>query len=328
MSFAGLRELTAATVPLAAIAAAMVGLNLYILRRLVAASKVPSLSTFVLGKAVLVSQAVFWAGLAYYLEVPTVDGFVIFSLAVQFMMVPVGVWFVTLVFEEGERPLNWRVRGWPIGLALLLLVNEMGMSWAFAALVTGTLPTDLASLAAIGQALLAASSTAWYYWPMGVSMIVLVRWAGLAPEDRVVLYALSATAIVAPWAFEVPVVGASAMAGVMGLAFALLWRGFSALPLGGGSLRLRVGAAIALLVMSGTWAISYVLLPPAWALAPFAAVMVAVMTVELAYLLRTLLWREGSHEGQPTLLPAGPPAYDGRPASRERVEGPGAVTDP
>ena len=102
MSFAGLRELTAATVPLAAIAAAMVGLNLYILRRLVAASKVPSLSTFVLGMAVLVSQAVFWAGLAYYLEVPTVDGFVIFSLAVQFMMVPVGVWFVTLVFEEGE----------------------------------------------------------------------------------------------------------------------------------------------------------------------------------------------------------------------------------
>lgn len=297
--FAGLSELSGATLPFVAVAAGMVGLNLYILYRLLSGSSVPSLSTFVLGAAVLVSQGVFWGGIAYYLEVPTVDGFVIFSLAVQFMMVPVGLWFVSLVFEAGERPVPTQPLTWPVVLGLLLLGNELMMSWAFAALVPGSLPTDLSTIPSIGQALLVAASTAWYYWPMAVSMAVLVRWSRLPAGDRRALYALTATAVVAPWAFEVPLVGALGMAVVMGLAIALLWNGLTSVVERRESLRLRLGVSVALLAMAASWTLSYFLLPAADGMAPFAAVMVVTMTVELVFLLRAML-RRGVAE------PAGP----------------------
>lgn len=294
MAIAGLQELNAATLPFTGLAAGMIGLNLYIIYRLLAGRVVPAFSTFVLGAAVLVSQAVFWGGIAYYLEVPTVDGFVIFSLAIQFMMVPIGVWFVTLVFEEGERPVRSTRAAWPVGLALLLLINELLMSWAFAALVAGTLPTDLSTLSSMGQALLVAASTAWYYWPMAISMLVLVRWTQLPQGDRSALYALTVTAFIAPWAFEVPLAGATAMAIVMAAAIAVLWKGVSAPGLTRGSIRLRIGVALSFMVMSATWALSYTLLPGSWGLAPFAVAMVAVMTAELCFLLNTMLRHEGA----------------------------------
>jgi hypothetical protein len=299
--FAGLAEITSTTLPFAAVAVGMIGLNLYIIYRLLAGHSVPALSTFVLGAAVLVSQAVFWGGVAYYLEVPTVDGFVIFSLAIQFMMVPVGVWFVSLVFEEGEHPVRAKSALWPVVLALLLLFNELLMSWAFAALVPGSLPAGLSTLTSAGQALLVASSTAWYYWPMGVSMLVLVRWSGLALSDRRALYTLTLSAFVAPWAFEVPLVGACAMAAVMALALAILWHGLQSPNLPRPSIRLRAAVVIAFLVMSASWAVSYLLLPPSWGLPPFAVAMIAIMTAELVFLLRTMLRREGSVGG-----PGGP----------------------
>lgn len=323
--FAGLAEITSATVPFAAVAVGMIALNLYIIYRLLAGHSVPAFSTFVLGTAVLVSQAVFWGGVAYYLEVPTVDGFVIFSLAVQFMMVPVGLWFVSLVFEEGERPVRANNAAWPVGLALLLLVNELLMSWAFAALVTGSLPTDLSTLASAGQALLVASSTAWYYWPMGVSMLVLVRWSALGPSDRRALYTLTLSAFVAPWAFEVPLVGACAMAVVMTLAIAILWRGLQSPHLAHSSIRLRMAVVLAFFVMSSAWALSYLLLPPSWGLPPFAVANVAIMTAELVFLLRMLLRRAGSVDGpgDPVSAPLGSAGRAALTTDRPEVPTPG-----
>lgn len=305
----------------------MVALNLYIIYRLLAGKTVPSFSTFVLGAAVLVSQGVFWGGIAYYLEVPTVDGFVIFSLAVQFMMVPVGVWFVSLVFEEGERPVKASNMAWPLGLGLLLLVNELMMSWAFAALVPGSLPTDLASLGALGGALLVASSTAWYYWPMGASMLVLARWSGLGSGDRRALYTLTLSAFVAPWAFEVPLVGAVAMGAVMALAIWMLWRGLLTPEITRDSLRLRTGVVLAFVVMSASWVLSYAFLPSSWGLPPFAIAMVTIMTVELVFLLRTMLRARavpippGATRADPTETPTPHSApmggADARPASAD-----------
>ena len=296
---AGLSELTDQTVTFALVAAAMVGLNLYVLRRLLAGRSVPSLSTFILGATVLVSQVVFWAGIAYYLEVPTVDGFVILSLAVQFMMVPAGAWFVSLVFEAGEKPVGASGSVWPALLGVLLLANEIMMSWAFAALVAGTLPSNLTAAASFGRALLVASSTAWYYWPMAASMAVLVRWSGLPRGDRWPLYALSLTAAVAPWAFEVPLVGAVAMALAMAGAVALLWFGVTAPGTTWETVRLRMGVAAALIAMAVSWLFSSFLLPPSAGLAPFAVTMVAVMTGELIFLLATLLRNEGTGAATP-----------------------------
>jgi hypothetical protein len=55
---AGLSDLTAATVPVGLVAVAMIGLNLYVLHRLLLDEPRPPVSTFVLGAGVLIAQLV------------------------------------------------------------------------------------------------------------------------------------------------------------------------------------------------------------------------------------------------------------------------------
>ncbi len=289
--FLGLDGLDPTTLWLAIVAAAMVALNLYILYRLLRGPSRPELSTIVLGGAILLSQLVFWIGVAYYLESPTDGGFTIFALATQFMMVPLGLWFVTLVFQESENQISTR-SAWPMGLTLLLFGNELAMSWTFAALVPGTLPARIDSLTSAGSAILASLSSLWYFWPMGVSMLVLVRWSRLGGEDRRAVYALSLTAFVAPWAFQDPLVGAVCMAAIMGGGVYILWRGMQFSQVSPRSLYLRAGVGVAFLATSLSWVVSALLLPATWGLAPFAAVMAAVMFTE-AYFLIQKLFRSG-----------------------------------
>ncbi len=285
--WAGLLAITPATSWAALIAAGMVALNLYVLWRLLRGTQRPSLSSAVLGVGILVAQLTFWMGVAYYIEVPTVGGFTVFALAAQFMMVPFGLWFASLVFDQSEHPIGGG-RAWAWTLTLLVVGNEVFMSWAFAALVPGMLPAAIDSIAAVGHAVLVSLSSVWYYWPMGVTMLVLIRGCRLDhPEDRGALYALSATAFVTPWAFEVPIVGAIAMALIMGGGIYILWRGtqFTRIPRSSLVLRGEIGAAF--LAMGVSWIGSFLFLPGA-GFAPFAGVMVGVMTLETVYLMGRL----------------------------------------
>lgn len=294
--FAGLTEIAASNLPLALVAAAMVGLNVYILYRLFRDRERPQLSSMVLAGAFLLSQLVFWAGLAYYLETPTVGGFVVFALAAQAMMVPVGLWFVTLVFEESEHPVQRRA-AWPVGLTILVFGNELFMSWTFSALVPGALPASIDSISALGHAIVVSLGSLWYYWPMGITMAILLRWARFSGPDARALAALTATAFVAPWAFEQPLVGTIAMSVLMGAGAFVLWQGMTVRAAAPGSLVLRATVGASFLAMSLSWIGSSLWLPPSWGLAPFAAVMTAVMIGESYFLLRGLLEREMGRHG-------------------------------
>lgn len=285
--WAGLLGITPTTSWAAVIAAGMVALNLYVLWRLLRRPEPPSLSSAVLGVGVLCSQLLFWVGTAYYIEVPTVGGFVIFALMAQIMMVPFGLWFASLVFEVSERPVSVGA-AWTWTLALLVLGNEVFMSWAFAALVPGSLPSAITSFASAGHALLTALSSPWYYWPMGVTMVVLIRGCHFEDEqDRQALYALSATAFVTPWVFDVPIAGAISMAAIMSGGIYILWRGTQFTRVARASLILRGEIGAAFLAMGMSWMGSYFFLPGD-GFAPFAAVMVVVMFLETLFLVRRL----------------------------------------
>ncbi len=289
--FAGLTEIASSNLPLALVAAAMVSLNVYILYRLFRDRERPQFSTMVLAGAFLLSQLVFWAGLAYYLESPTVGGFVVFALAAQAMMVPVGLWFVTIVFEESENVVQPRA-AWPVGLTVLVFGNELFMSWTFVALVPGALPSSIHSISAVGQVVVVSLGSLWYYWPMGITMAILLRWSRFTGPDARALAALTATAFVAPWAFEQPLVGAIAMSVIMVAGAFVLWQGMTVRSAVPGSLLLRASVGASFLAMSLSWIASYLLLPPSWGFAPFAGVMAAVMIGESYFLIRGLLERE------------------------------------
>ncbi|MCW6167942.1 MAG: hypothetical protein LVQ64_05810, partial [Thermoplasmatales archaeon] len=274
--WAGLLAVTPATSWAALIAAGMVALNLYVLWRLLLGPKRPSISTAVLGIGILLSQLIFWMGTAYYIEVPTVGGFTVFGLAAQFMMVPFGLWLLSLVFEQSEHPIA-AGGAWTWTLALLVVGNEVFMSWAFAALVPGMLPTAIDSFAAVGHALLVSLSSVWYYWPMGVTMAVLIR--GCRFDD--------ATTFVAPWAIDVPIVGAIAMAAIMSGGIYILWRGTQFTRVSRSSLVLRGQVGAAFLAMGLSWVGSFLFLPGA-GFAPFAGVMVIAMSLETVYLIARL----------------------------------------
>ena len=328
--WAGLLAVTPATSWAALIAAGMVALNLYVLWRLLLGPKRPSISTAVLGIGILLSQLIFWMGTAYYIEVPTVAGFTVFGLAAQFMMVPFGLWLLSLVFEQSEHPIA-AGGAWTWTLALLVVGNEVFMSWAFAALVPGMLPTAIDSFAAVGHALLVSLSSLWYYWPMGVTMAVLIRGCRFDDdEDRWALYALTATAFVAPWAIDVPIVGAIAMATIMSGGIYILWRGTQFTRVSRSSLVLRGQVGAAFLAMGLGWVGSFLFLPGA-GFAPFAGVMVIAMSLETVYLIGRLT-RFGygrastSAAGEPASSPmAAPSPAAPRPDAGSLASGTGNV---
>ncbi|MEM0128619.1 MAG: hypothetical protein QXG65_00410 [Thermoplasmata archaeon] len=310
---AGLSGFNTATGALALVAAAMVALNLYILRHVTRDPAFPSFSTMVLAVALLLSQMVFWLGLAYYLETPSDGGFVAFALAAQFMMVPFGIWFVTLVFEESEHPIRPRT-GWITAIVLLVFGNELFMSWTFAALTPGALPASIRTVGALGEAAVASLSSAWYFWPMGVSMLVLLRWSRLSRLDAQALAALTLTAFLAPWVIEVPLVGAVGMAAAMGAGLLVLWRAVTRRASSEGDLWRWAGVGGGFLAMSLSWIGSYLSPAGPFQYAPFALTMTVVMIGESHYLFGTLL-RRAKVSGA---------VAPGRPASPAAV-GPSAV---
>lgn len=301
---AGLSDLTPATLPLAGVAVAMIGLNLYVLHRLLRDTPRPPVSTFVLGAGVLLAQLVLWVGVGYYLFVPTVGGFVLFAIGAQFMMAPIGIWFVALVLQQSRRAIVPGSLTVSITIGLLLFVNEYLMSVAFLPLAPPAFAGTIWSTGNPVEFLAAPLVTLWYCWPMGATMGALLWWARMPAADARALGALTATAFVAPWIAEAPLAGAVATTVVMSAGLVLLLMASIAdrhpnLQ----SARVRLGAAVGFVLMSAG-ALSSVLVPsgPAHIL-PFACVSALVMIGETTYLLRHLLSPPGE------VTPAAPMLY-------------------
>lgn len=286
----GLSDLTAATLPLAGVAVAMIGLNVYVLHRLLRDEPRPPVSTFVLGVGVLLAQLVLWAGVGYYLFVPTVGGFVLFAIGAQFMMVPIGIWFVALILQQSRRaivPGSWTI---PVTLGLLLFGNEYFMSIAFLPLAPPVFAGTLWFTGHPAEFLAAPIVTLWYCWPMGATMAALLWWTRMPRADARALGALTASAFVVPWIPETPFAGAVATAVVMAVGLTLLLRAsledrHPSLS----SARFRLGAAAAFVLMSAGAFSSVLVTSGPWHILPFACVTVVVMIGETTFLIRTLL---------------------------------------
>jgi hypothetical protein len=287
---AGLSDLTAATLPLAGVAVAMVALDLYVLDRLLRERPRPPVSTFVLGGGVLVAQLVLWAGVGYYLFVPTVGGFVLFAIAAQFMMAPIGIWFVSLILQQSRRAIVPGSLPVALALGLLLFGNEYLMSIAFLPVAPPAFAGTVWFTGNPIEFLAAPLVTLWYCWPMAVTMATLLLWTRLPTFDASALGALTATAFVAPWIAEEPLTGAIAMTLLMTAGLLLLVR--SSLQdrrPAEHAARMRLGVALSFGVMSAG-AFCSVLVPsgPGHVL-PFACASAGVMIGETTYLARRLL---------------------------------------
>ncbi|MFZ0699105.1 MAG: hypothetical protein WAN74_02795 [Thermoplasmata archaeon] len=287
---AGLSDFTAATMPLGLVAIAMVGLNLYILHRLLLDRPRPPVSTFVLGVGVLVTQLVLWAGVGYYLFVPTVGGFVLFAIAAQFMMVPIGIWFVALILQQSRRAIVPGSLAVAVTIGLLLFANEYLMSIAFLPLAPPAFAGTIWFTGNPIEFLAAPLVTLWYCWPMGVTMAALLWWTHLPSADARAVGALTTTAFVAPWIPESPLAGAIATAVVMSVGLALLLRAsLTDRRPTAHSARLRLGAALAFVLMSAGAFSSVLVTSRPWHVLPYASISAAVMIGETIYLVRSLL---------------------------------------
>ncbi len=287
---AGLSDLTLATLPVGLIAIAMIGLNLYVLHRLLLDRPRHAVSAFVLGAGVLLAQLVLWAGVAYYLFVPTVGGFFLFAIAAQFMMVPIGIWFVALILKQSRKAIAPASLPIAVGMGLLLFANEYLMSIAFLPLAPPAFAGTIGFTGSPVEFLAAPLVTLWYCWPMGATMAALLWWTRLPVADARAVGALTATAFVAPWVPESPLAGALAMVLVMGVGMVLLLRASIADRRPSvHSAHLRLGAAAAFVLMSaGAFSSMLVASGPGHIL-PFACVTTVVMVGETVYLLRSLL---------------------------------------
>lgn len=290
MGFAGLVELTASAGPLVVLAVGMIAVNLYVFRELFAVPSRPPRSSFVFGTSVMVAQAVLWFGVAYYLFLPSVGGFVLFGVATQFMMVPFGIWFISLVLRQSLKSIDGDSLRWPLVFAVLLLGTEFGMSLAFAALA----PTPV-GLGGPVRDLLAPMTTLWFFWPMAATMALLWYLARPTGSLRVGIYALTALSFAGPWVIEQPVAGAIGAGLIMAVGLAaVLYPWPIPLPAGeSGTWRFGLLAAFAAMSL-GIFATEQGLLSGPIRVAPFVLASSLTMLAEVTFLCRYLLARQST----------------------------------
>jgi hypothetical protein len=313
---AGLSDLTFATLPVGLVAIAMIGLNLYVLYRLLLDRPRHPVSAFVLGGGVLLAQLVLWAGVAYYLFVPTVGGFVLFAIAAQFMMVPIAIWFVALILKQSQRSIAPGSVPIAVGIGLLLFANEYLMSIAFLLLAPPAFAGTISFTGNHVEFFAAPLVTLWYCWPMGGTMAALLWWARLPAVDARAVGALTATAFLAPWIPESPLAGALATAIVMGIGLGLLLQAslVDRHP-SVDSAHLRLGAAAAFVLMSAGAFSSVLVSSGPGHILPFASITAGVMVGETVYLVRRLLAPTGER-GRPGSVVSPLPAAVAEPRER------------
>jgi hypothetical protein len=229
------------------------------------------------------------------------------------MMAPAGLWFVSLILFRDRRvdPNSWT---WPGLIALATTGSEVVMGVLF---VYGGAATPLPVLTTFALGL----TSVWFLWSMASVMTALLLWAPLSHLERWALFALTLSALVAPWVTAFPTVGGALMAALMAALFVLLVR-----RLGRGAGRTEemsvlFGLAAAFLAMTASGLAVALSGGSSVAVLIFGGTMAFVMGVESAYLLRRF------YHG-PRFVARFPRRPDEEPSINRRAPGPLSSGDP
>jgi len=272
---------SAAFLPFAIIAVAMVGLTIFVFGRVLPADgRPPLLTQMLLALGILGGGSVLLLALVFvFLNPNATTAWTWVLLGFNFMMMaPAGLWFVSLVIFQDRRivPDGWL---WPLAFGTAVTGSEAIMGVLFA-LVGADGPL------AAGPALALGLSSAWFFWSMAAVMVALVAWAPLAPVERFGSVALALAAVLAPWVTADPLAGGLAMVALMVGVFALLTRLLLRRPVTAGEVGFLIGLDGAFLAMALS-GLSVVLgagsVPTAIA---FGSVMGVAMAGEVTYLVR------------------------------------------
>jgi hypothetical protein len=299
---------SAAFVPFAIIAVAMVALTIFVLSRVLPANgRAPLITQMLLALGVLGGGSVLLLALVFvFLNPDGPSAWTWVLLGFNFMMMaPAGLWFVSLVLFQDRRivPSGWL---WPAAFGVAITGSEAIMGVLFA-LVGATGPLGAATTLALGL------SSVWFFWSMAVVMAALVLWAPLAPVERFGSVALLFAAFLAPWVTADPLAGGLAMVALMAAVFALLTRLLLRRPVTAGEVGFLIGLDGAFLAMA-LGGLSVVLDRGSAASAiAFGSVMGLTMVGEVTYLVRRYYrgtgarpWVVRALDEEPAPLPAVP----------------------
>ncbi len=275
-------DLTVAFLPFAAVALSMIAITVFVLSRLIPRQRVDlALTSMVLGVAALGGGSLLLLALMWVFVDPNgTTAWTWVLLAFNFMMmVPAGLWFVSLVVYR-DRRVDWHGWSWPAILALVVVGSEVMMGILFA-VGGGNAPQTVEAAIALGLA------SIWFDWSMGTVMLALLLWLPLRGLVRGSLAALTAAAFLAPWVVAVPLVGAAGMGVLMTAVFLALYLYLGRRsPLRSADLGIVVGLATAFALMVAAQ-VAVVASPGSYAAAlAFGGTTAGVMLGELAYVFR------------------------------------------
>jgi hypothetical protein len=272
----------------ALLAALMVGGNVFVIVRVLPRNGArPTLATAILLLGILLMSMALWFSGIYAVLSPGQASTVSVFIAVNSMMAVVGLWAISLLFRAGIKHLPAHGFLWPLGFAMLIVGNEFLMGLTFVLAQEGPGPYGAAGWPGLAAVVGDAASSAWFFWPMLVTMTFLVTWLPFSRPERRLLYGFAAASAIGPWVVPDPVVGAVGMAVVMVTTFAFLARDLWRRPVPTARyLWAGLGITAGFLTMVGGEALSYILRSSAWASFPFGLASFVVMTVELFVLAR------------------------------------------
>lgn len=190
-------------------AAAMSGINLYVLARLVPRSGgPPNLARGILVAYILVASSVFWIVLPWALLVPNLTTYYTVLTLMTLPMPAPFVWMMAALFQAEEKSVPAGSSAWAVLVAVALVVNELFMSVSFAVAQSGY-SGNLAGL--LGTSF----NAVWFAGPMISTMTVLLVLVPVTPFERRAFGGLAATLVVGPLLLASPLAGGVAMAVLM-----------------------------------------------------------------------------------------------------------------
>jgi hypothetical protein len=285
-------------------AAAMSGINLYVIARLLPRSGgPPNLARAILVGYILVASSVFWIVLPWALLVPNLTSYYTVLTLMTLPMPAPFLWMMAALFRAEERSIASGSPSWAFLVAGALVANELFMSVSFAVAISGY-SGDFTGL--LGTSF----NAVWFAAPMLATMALLLFLAPLTSFERRAFGGLAATVAVGPLLLVSPLAAGLAMAVLMTVVLLLLAdgaRGASRLSASEGAV--AIGVVVAFAAMAAAEVASIVLPGAGTTGLPYGIASVLVMLAEGAFLVRRgLSRREVASPESSSGAPAGAPS--------------------
>jgi hypothetical protein len=269
--------------PYVELAAFMVGINLYLLRRIFPRPvPAPTLDTVVIVVGLFVVGLSFWGAVIYAVFDPGDASTVAVFLAANSMMAVAGAWLIAVFLRAEEHkvsPTGWL---WPSTLALLLVGNELLMGSAFVLAIGG--PAGYGGTGALSLVTNGVESV-WFFGAMFATMVAILLILPLPRPERTALVGFSLTSLVGPWVATDQLPAALGMTAVMAAILVLITRELRRTP-SAGYVRISIGILLGFGAMGLGEVLSLANLPELGGNFPFALATLLVMGGEVALLAR------------------------------------------